>query len=82
MSHPLATFPPMGRPRVSDERRIATAVRLPESIHQRLHLTARQRDVSANLLITRAVTEFLNRLPCTDDAIDTAPTSPRNGATR
>lgn len=56
----------MGRPRVSSERRIATAVRLPESIHRRLQLAANDRDVSANLLITRAVDEYLERLPSAD----------------
>lgn len=59
----------MGRPRVSDERRIATAVRLPESIHRRLQLAASDRDVSANLLITRAVDEYLERLPSADKVL-------------
>jgi len=59
----------MGRPRVSDERRIATAVRLPESIHRRLKVAASDRDVSANLLMTRAVDEYLNRLPSADEAL-------------
>lgn len=65
----------MGRPRVSDERRIATAVRLPESIHRRLQLAASDRDVSANLLITRAVAEYLERLPSADTVL--APRRPR-----
>jgi hypothetical protein len=59
----------MGRPRVSDERRIATAVRLPESIHRRLQLAAGERDVSANLLITKAVDEYLERLPSADKVL-------------
>jgi HicB family len=59
----------MGRPRVSEERRIATAVRLPESIHRRLHLAANDRDVSANLLVTRAVDEYLERLPSAPDVL-------------
>lgn len=59
----------MGRPRVSDERRIATAVRLPESIHRRLQLAASDRDVSANLLITKAVDDYLERLPATDKVL-------------
>ena len=63
----------MRRPRVSDEKRIATAVRLPESVHRRLHLAARDRDVSANLLITKAVEEYLARLPGVDDALSTEP---------
>lgn len=56
----------MGRPRVSDEQRIATAVRLPVSVHRRLHDEARTRDVSVNLIITRAVTDYLDRLPSTE----------------
>ena len=56
----------MGRPRVSDERRIATAVRLPESVHRRLQAAARDRGVSANLIVTRAVEEYLDRLPSAD----------------
>lgn len=59
----------MGRPRVSDERRIATAVRLPESIHRQLKLAASDRDVSANLLITKAVDDYLKRLPATDKVL-------------
>jgi hypothetical protein len=68
----------MGRPRVSNERRIATAVRLPESIHRRLQLAAHDRDVSANLLITRAVDEYLQRLPSAEQVL----TPPRRRAKR
>jgi len=56
----------MGRPRITEERRIATAVRLPESLHERLRLAASDRDVSTNLLVTRAVTEYLERLPAAE----------------
>lgn len=59
----------MGRPRISDERRIVTAVRLPESVHRRLQLAASDRDVSANLLVTKAVDEYLGRLPKADKAL-------------
>jgi HicB family len=58
----------MTRPRTYEERRIATAVRLPESIHRRLHQEASSRDVSANLLVIRAVTEFLEHLPAAEAA--------------
>lgn len=61
----------MARPRTYEERRIATAVRLPESIHRRLHEAASDRDVSANLLITRAVTEFLRHLPTAEISLGT-----------
>ncbi len=52
----------MARPRTYEEKRIATAVRLPESVHRRLHQAASDRQVSANLLVTRAVNEFLDQL--------------------
>ncbi len=52
----------MARPRIYEEDRVATAVRLPVSVHRRLHQAAADRDVSANLLITRAVTDLLERL--------------------
>ena len=58
----------MARPRTFTERRVATAVRLPVSVHRRLHDAARTRDVSANLLVTRAVADYLDRLADLDDA--------------
>jgi len=69
----------MGRPRVSDEKRIATAVRLPESIHRRLQLAASDRDVSANLIITRAVAEYLERLPSADKSLEPKRSRARRG---
>jgi predicted transcriptional regulator len=67
---------------VSEERRIATAVRLPESIHRRLQRAASERDVSANLLVTRAVDEYLDRLPGADEVLTpTRPGAERGGAT-
>jgi predicted transcriptional regulator len=44
-------------------RRVATAVRLPEEIHEQLQEHAEMRDVSVNWLVTRAVEQFLERLP-------------------
>lgn len=60
----------MARRRTYEERRVATAVRLPESVHRRLHEAALDRDVSANLLVTKAVTEFLDRLPTVAASLD------------
>jgi predicted transcriptional regulator len=59
----------MARPRRYEERRVATAVRLPESVHRRLREAAAERDVSANLIVTRAVTDFLDRLPTAEVAL-------------
>lgn len=59
----------MSRPRTFDERRVATAIRLPESVHRRLHEAAAERDVSANLLVMRAVCDYLDRLPTADEVL-------------
>lgn len=61
----------MGRPPLYDERRVVTAVRLPASVHSRLREAARARDVSANLLVTRAVCDFLDRLSPPEAALRT-----------
>jgi predicted HicB family RNase H-like nuclease len=53
----------VARPRISDEPRVTTAVRLPESLHDRLRDCALERDVSVNLLVTRAVEAYLDHLP-------------------
>lgn len=59
----------MARPKTYEEERIATAVRLPASVHRRLREAASDRDVSANLLVTRAVTDYLDRLLPAEDAL-------------
>lgn len=53
-----------------EESRIATAVQLPVSVHRRLQEAAADRDVSANLLVTRAVCEYLDRLPRLSAGLD------------
>ncbi|HEY6532252.1 MAG TPA: toxin-antitoxin system HicB family antitoxin [Acidimicrobiales bacterium] len=53
----------MARPRLVDEPRVPTAVRLPASLHERLTAAARERDVSANLLVSKAVEAYLDQLP-------------------
>jgi predicted transcriptional regulator len=74
----------MARTRTYEERRIATAVRLPESVHRRLNEAASNRDISANLLVTRAVVEFLDRLPTADAPLaePVGRTRPPRGADR
>jgi predicted transcriptional regulator len=59
----------MGRPRIYDEPRIATAIRLPTSLRTELQMAAARRDVSVNYLVTRAVAEFLGRHPSPADGI-------------
>ncbi len=58
----------MARPRIYEERRVATAVRLPAAVHEQLRQLARARDVSVNYLITRAVEELLSCSPEPDVA--------------
>lgn len=52
----------MPRPKIYDEPRVTTALRLPESLHDRLRSTAYARDVSVNLLATKAIKEYLDQL--------------------
>ncbi len=56
----------MARPKVYDEERIATAVRLPRSLHEQLHEAADERHVAANLLIVKALETFLAQLTPVD----------------
>ncbi len=70
----------MARPRIFHEERVTTAVRLPRSVHRRLRQAADDRDVSANLLVTRAVTEFLERLPSADEVLSEGARSKRTSS--
>lgn len=54
-----------GRPREFGDR-VTKALRLDPELDQRLKSAARERDVSVNLLINRAVEEYLERLPAVD----------------
>ncbi|MDQ6839010.1 MAG: type II toxin-antitoxin system HicB family antitoxin [Actinomycetota bacterium] len=51
----------MARPRMYEEGRRTTAVRLPPALHDRLREEAMVHHVSANLLVERAIAEFLDR---------------------
>ncbi|MGZ8752786.1 MAG: toxin-antitoxin system HicB family antitoxin [Acidimicrobiia bacterium] len=64
----------MARPRIHDEERIATAVRLPRSLHEQLRAAADERQVAANLLIVKALETFLAQLTPVDQL--TAPQIP------
>lgn len=52
----------MPRPRIYHEERVATALRLPQSLYHALKVAAQQRDVSANSLAVRALSDYLERL--------------------
>lgn len=62
----------MGRPRCSEEPRVTTAIRLPASLREALQDAAARRDVSINFLVTRAVSDFLERLPAPEEQLDGA----------
>jgi predicted HicB family RNase H-like nuclease len=51
----------MTRSKTYDEQRIATAVRIPESLHADLQSMADQNDVSVNLLVTKAISVYLGK---------------------
>jgi predicted transcriptional regulator len=60
----------MGRPKIYDEPRVATAIRLPASLRDELHEAATARDVSVTFLVTRALSDYLRRLPPPDALAD------------
>jgi predicted HicB family RNase H-like nuclease len=49
------------RPRVYDEERVTTAVRLSPSLRACLHETARAEGVSVNQLVVRILADYLGR---------------------
>lgn len=53
------------------EKRVTTAVRLPEDLHQRLKDAAEERDVSVNLIVTKAVAQYLDGLLPADEVLVT-----------
>lgn len=60
-----------GRPAEFGER-VTKAVRLEPDLDRRLKAEAQARNVSANLLINRAVAEYLDRLVPLDELLRTA----------
>jgi predicted transcriptional regulator len=51
----------MARPRIYDEPRVVTAVRLPQSLHAQLHELAAEQSVSVNSVLSSAVDLFVKR---------------------
>lgn len=68
---PASYAGPMARGHSIQEHRVTTAVRLSESLHERLLEAAAERDVSMNLLVSRAVEDFLGRLVPVDELVST-----------
>src|SRR5262249_8086932 len=50
--------------------RVVTAVRLPEHLHAELQRQSKERDVSVNFLITRAVEHYLRQLSPADPLVE------------
>jgi hypothetical protein len=57
----------MGRPRIYEEPRVATAIRIPASLRDDLRAAAIERDVSVNFLVTKAVVDYMGRLASIGD---------------
>lgn len=57
----------MARPKVHKEKRVTTAIRVPESLHAQLSRAAEERDLSVNYLVVRAIEDFLERLIPADE---------------
>jgi hypothetical protein len=74
----IPTLPGMGRPRVHDEPRVTTAVRVPKTLHERVRDAADERGVGVNTLVVRALEEYLDRLVPVDEVLRTRDT---DGAT-
>jgi predicted HicB family RNase H-like nuclease len=53
-----------------DEQRVTTAVRIPESLFERLKEAAAARDTSVNHLLVRGADYYIRRLPPLDPADD------------
>jgi predicted HicB family RNase H-like nuclease len=59
----------MARPKLYEENRVPTAVRIPASLHQQLHDVATERDVSVNLLIVKAIGQYLEHLTPLEESV-------------
>lgn len=59
----------MARPKVYDEKRVTTAVRLPAELHDRLRDAAEARDVSVNFIVIKALQDYLERLIPVGEAV-------------
>jgi predicted HicB family RNase H-like nuclease len=66
----------MGRPRVHHEERVATAVRVPKTLHDRVRAAAQERQVGVNFLVVRALEEYLDRLVPVDELVRTRDSDP------
>ena len=61
----------MGRPRVHDEDRVTTAVRVPRALHDRVRAAADERQVAYNLIVVKALEDYIERLVPVDEVVVT-----------
>jgi len=61
-----------GRPREYQESRVTKAVRISADLDDKLKAAAKERGVSANLLVTAALEEYLERLVPVDQLLRTS----------
>jgi predicted transcriptional regulator len=52
---------------MAPKNRTTTAIRFPDSLHDRLKEAAEERDLSINFLVVKAVEDFLDRLVPADE---------------
>jgi predicted HicB family RNase H-like nuclease len=57
----------MARPKVHHEERVATAIRIPRPLHERLKQAAEERQVAVNLLAVKALEDYVDRLIPVED---------------
>jgi predicted DNA-binding protein len=73
----------MPRPRVYDQPRVATAVRLPKQLHERIQREADERQVSVNYIVERAIERYLERMvPVAELQLERDERAHRNGDVR
>lgn len=59
----------MARPKKYNHERVTTAVRMSKDLQKRLKDAADERDISANLLAVKAITDYLDHLVPTDEIL-------------
>lgn len=52
---------------MTTKRKMTTAIRLPEELHERLRVAAEERGLPMNFLVVKAVEDFLPRLVPADE---------------
>jgi predicted HicB family RNase H-like nuclease len=56
---------------VHTEDRVTTAVRVPKTLHERVRAAADERQVGFNLIVVRALEDYLERLVPVDEVVRT-----------